>query len=233
MQRLAERRSARSFAAAEDDEGGAVPVDFGGADATDVEKLVEGLGSGEDEGGENGIVENEKGGLAGGGGFGFAPGAETLFEGGLGGREGWGLLGGWGRGRAGGIGGAGGFRFPRLAEGAGVGVGGLGEQDVEGVVVGEGSAFIGERRFAEGDFAAFGIGESLGSEGDEAGAGEAVEECVKGAAGCGEAGAAADVGEEAAGGFGAGGEQLAEDAAEVAFLLRGGLGVRLGGGALR
>ncbi len=94
-------------------------------------------------------------------------------------------------------------------------------------MIGEGAAFIGEGGFAEGNLAAFGIGEGFRGEGEEAGASEAVEEGIEGAASCGKVGAAADISEKAAGGFGAGGLQVAKDAAEVALLLGSGVGVRL------
>ncbi len=53
------------------------------------------------------------------------------------------------------------------------------EEEVGWEWAGEGAAFVGEGGFFEGDEVAFGVGPLFGGEGDEAGAGEGVEEGVE------------------------------------------------------
>src|ERR1700691_3650694 len=87
---------------------------------------------------------------------------------------------------------------------------------------------MGEADFLVGDFAAEGIGPGFGGKGEEACAGEAIEEAVEAFA------VLTDrrVSEEAACGHGAAGFERGEDGAEVAVFGWYGLGVVLRGGGL-
>ncbi len=85
-------RVGESFGAAEGDDVGAVAVGFVGAYAGDGAEFGEGFGSGDDEVLEDGVAEDDEGGFAGFGGFGFAPVAEIGFEGFLCGGVGGGCL---------------------------------------------------------------------------------------------------------------------------------------------
>ena len=171
------------------------------------------LWGGRDDVVEDGVGEDDEGGLACFGGFGFAPFAEAGFEG---------LL----RGSIGGLRLAG-LAFVGscwrasaeldlldLAEGSV----GFAEEDAEVVGFVAGAAFVGEAGALEGDLAAFGVGEGVGVELYQAGAGEGVEVGVELFA----VDAEGEFGVELAGGFGLAAVEGAEDVAELAvFLLRG------------
>jgi hypothetical protein len=182
-----------------------------------------------DECGEDGVGEDDEGGFAGLGGFGFAPLAESGLKGALGGGVGGGgLLGG---GAAGGLGtGFGGAAGCAEGEGtgfsggfAGRGSRGILDGEIEGLEVAAGqgfAAFVGEGGFFEGDEVAGGVGPLFGGDGDEAGAGEDSEEELERAAaevgGVGE-GSGEEFGVELAGGAGLAfeGAEDGHEAAEV------------------
>ncbi len=199
----------------------AVAVGFFGADAGDLKKIGNAGGTGYDDGVEDGVGEDDEGRFAGLCGFGFAPLADTGFEFGLRGREGRfvGFHGGlaW----AGGFGGAR-FGFRVRARGA------VAEEDgqVGGLVAV--ASLVGEGGLLVGDDVAFRVGEGVGVEGDEAGAGECVEVGFELAAVDSEG----EVGVELSGGAGGAAVEGAEDGVELAGLLLVGSAEGLGGGAL-
>ena len=98
-------------------------------------------------------------------------------------------------------------------------VGGVFEEDVEIVAFVAGAAFVGERGALEVDERAFGVGEAVGGERDEAGAGEGVEIGVELLA----VDAEGEVGVELAGGLCGSAVEGAEDGAELAVFLRSGV----------